>query len=39
MKTHKSLSSLLISKVIHEPENKGTKELLEVMKQIGFTDG
>lgn len=38
MKTHRSLGSLLASEVIHEPQNKGTKELLEVMKQIGFTD-
>lgn len=38
MKTHRTLKSLLESKVIHEPDNKATKELLEIMKQIGFSD-
>lgn len=38
MKIHRTIKSLLDSKVILESINKETKELLEIMKQIGFTD-
>jgi hypothetical protein len=38
MKTHRTLGSLLASRVINEPWEKPTKEALLTMRAIGFSD-